>query len=433
MAGKDILTMTQAELKRLHVVKQILAKKLKQTEAAELLYLGQRQIRRIVARVRKEQDKGVIHKSRGQPSNRRLPEQLKNKVIRLYKTKYKGFGPVFACEKLFEIDKIKLSDETLRIWLIKNGLWERKRKRKKYRCWRQRKHHFGEMVQMDGSHHDWFEGRGPWCVLMGYIDDATSNRFARFYEYEGVMPAFDSLKRYIKRYGIPKSLYLDKHTTYKSNGKPTIEDQLNNKRYLSQVERAAEDLGIEIIHANSPQAKGRVERSFKTYQDRLVKEMRLRGIKSIEEANKFLGEFLPGHSRKFSVKPLKEADLHQPVPQNIDLNNVLCVRIERSLRNDFTLVHNKKLYQVSDKTVAKKVIVEERINGTMYVTYKGEKLKFKQLYQKPQRQAGAKPKPKLKQIYRPSLDHPFKGAMFERRLAHLQAKGNSKKLALANV
>ena len=430
MAGKDILIMTQAELKRLHVVTQVLTKKLRQVEAAELLDLSQRQVRRIVARVRKEADRGIIHRSRGQPSNRRLPEQFKNRAIKLYRTKYKGFGPVFACEKLFEIDKITLSDETLRLWLMEHGLWERRRKRKKHRRWRQRKHHFGEMVQMDGSHHDWFEGRGPWCVLMGYIDDATSRRFVRFYEYEGVMPAFDSLKRYIKRYGIPKSLYLDKHATYKSNGKPTIEDQLNNRRQLSQLERAAEELGIEILHANSPQAKGRVERSFKTYQDRLVKEMRLRGIKSIEKANKFLGEFLPQHNKKFSIEPLKEADLHRPVSQGTDLDKILCTKTERSLRNDFTIAHNRRLYQILDKTVARRVTVEERINGTMYITYKGARLKFKQVYQKPQKQTA---EPKLRQIYHPPLEHPFKRDMFERRLAHLQAKENSEKLALASV
>jgi len=305
MAEKDIITMTQKELKRLHIIKQVLEKKLKQIEAARLLGLSSRQIRRLVKKVGEEGDKGIIHRSRGQPSHRRLPERIKNKVIALYRRKYKGFGPTLASEKLFEIDRIKISDETLRIWLIEEGEWQKRRRHKKHRSWRQRKHYFGEMVQMDGSHHDWFEGRGPKCVLMGYIDDATSTRFARFYAYEGTIPAFDSLKRYIKRYGIPKSLYLDKHTAYKSTAKLTIEDELNNRKHLSQIERAAQELGIEIIHANSPQAKGRVERSFKTYQDRLIKEMRLRGISTIEEANKFLEEFLPKHNKRFSVKPIK--------------------------------------------------------------------------------------------------------------------------------
>jgi len=237
-----------------------------------------------------------------------LPEQIKNKVIALSRKTYKGFGPTLATEKLFEIDNIKISNGTLRILLIEKKEWQKHCKRKKHRSWRQRKHYFGEMVQMDGSHHDWFEGRGSKCVLMGYIDDATNIRFARFYAYKGTIPAFNSLKHYIKRYGIPKSLYLDKLTTYKSTAEPTIEDELNNRKHLSQFERAAQKLRIEIIHANSPQAKGRAERSFKTYQDRLIKEMRLRGISTIEEANKLLREFLPKHNKRFSVKPIREGN-----------------------------------------------------------------------------------------------------------------------------
>lgn len=231
---------------------KILEKTIKQVKAADLLGLSGRQIRRVVIRVKEEGNKGIIHKSRGQPSNRKLPDALKNKVIKLCQTKYKGFGPTLANEKLFEIDNIKVGNQTLRNWLMQAGSWGANHRRRKYRRWRERKHYFGEMIQVDGSHHDWFEGRGPKCALMGYIDDATSIRFARFYTHEGTMPAFDSLKRYIKRYGLPRSLYLDRHTTYKSNGKLTIEDELNNREKLSQLERAAKEMEIEIIHANSP-------------------------------------------------------------------------------------------------------------------------------------------------------------------------------------
>ena len=434
MAEKDIITMTQKELKRLHIIKQVLEKKLKQIEAARLLDLSSRQIRRLVKKVGEEGDKGIIHRSRGQPSHRRLPERIKNRVIALYRKRYKGFGPTLASEKLLEIDKIKISDETLRLWLIEKGEWQKHCKRKKHRSWRQRKHYFGEMVQMDGSHHDWFEGRGPKCVLMGYIDDATSIRFARFYAYEGTIPAFDSLKHYIKRYGIPKSLYLDKHTTYKSTAKPTIEDELNNRRYLSQFERAAHQLSIEIIHANSPQAKGRIERSFKTYQDRLIKEMRLRGISTIEEANKFLKEFLPKHNKRFSLKPTKEGNLHRPLPKSIDLDAILCIKTEHPVRGDFTIVHNKKLYQILDKTIARKVTVQERINGKVHIVYKGRRLRYKVITTRPPKE---KPKPKPRKIYRPPLEHPWKRPLYERRLAKekalLQSKKDTEELALVKV
>lgn len=429
MAEEDIIIMKQKELKRLHIVKKILEKTVKQVEAASLLNLSGRQIRRVVARVKEQGDKGIIHKLRGQPSNRKLPDTLKSKVTKLYQTKYKGFGPTLANEKLFEIDKIKIGDQTLRNWLMQVGLWGVNHKRRKYRRWRPRKHYFGEMIQMDGSHHDWLEGRGPKCVLMGYIDDATSTGFARFYTHEGTMPAFDSLKRYIKRYGLPKSLYLDKHTTYKSNGKLTIEDELNNREKLSQLERAAKELGIEIIHANSPQAKGRAERSFRTYQDRLIKEMRLKGIKTIEEANRFLAYFLPTHNRRFSIKPLKKDNLHRPLPKDTNLDKILCIKEERILRNDFTIAYKKRLYQILDKGIGRNIEVQERTNGSLHVLYRGRKLQYKPIVIKLRQD---RPKLKLRKIVRPSLEHPWKKASYDRMISRKTNKDN-RELALINV
>ena len=433
MAEGDIITMRQEELRRLHIVKRVLAKELKQVEAAEKLNLSYRQTKRITKRVKEKGDKGIIHSLRGRPSKRRISDKIKDKIIILCKGKYKGFGPTFAVEKLFEIEKISLSKETLRNWLIKEGLWERQRKGKKYRKWRERKHCFGEMVQLDGSHHPWFEGRGPECVLEGYIDDATSDKYGRFYEYEGTMPAFDSLKRYIKCNGIPHSIYLDRHTTYKSTKKPTIEDQLNNREFLSQFERAAKELGIRIIHANSPQAKGRIERSFKTDQDRLVKEMRLKNIITIKQANEFLKSYWPKHNRRFAVKPFKQGNMHRPVPKGMDLDAILCRKTEHPLRNDFTIVHDKKLYQILDRTVGKKLTVEERINGAVYITYKGSRLKYKQIAARPLKK---KPKPKPRKINRPSMEHPWKKASYDKWLlekAHLQSKKASEELVLTEV
>lgn len=430
MAKEDIIIMRQRELKRLHIIKKVLNRELKQVEAAEQLDLSDRQVRRIVKRVKEEGDSGIVHKLRGEPSSRKIAERIRIKATGLYKRRYKGFGPTFAREKLFEIDKIKISKETLRKWLIEEGLWERRRKRKKHRRWRERKHRLGEMVQLDGSHHDWFEGRGAKCVLMGYIDDATSKRFARFYRYEGTLPAFDSLKRYIRRYGIPKSIYLDKHSTYKSTARPTTEDELNNREQSSQLERAAHELGIEIIHANSPQAKGRAERSFKTYQDRLVKDMRLRGIRTIEEANKFLKEFLPKHNRRFSVKPIQEGEMHRPAPKAVDLDKILCIKTERAVRNDFTIVHKKKLYQILSRTTAKRVTVEERINGSMYIASNGEKLKYRPITEKPRM---VKPVLKRRAINKPSDNHPWKNFRYGALSANLRSRRLKEKAALAHA
>jgi len=429
MAEEDIIIMKQRELKRLYIVRKILEKTIKQVKAADLLNLSGRQTRRVVARVKEEGDKGIIHKSRGQPSNRKLSDALKSKVIKLCQTKYKGFGPTLANEKLFEIDKIKIGDQTLRNWLVQAGFWAANHRRRKYRRWRARKHYFGEMIQVDGSHHDWFEGRGPKCVLMGYIDDATSIKFARFYTHEGTMPAFDSLKRYIKRYGLPRSLYLDKHTTYKSNGKLTIEDELNNREKLSQLERAAKEMEIEIIHANSPQAKGRVERSFRTYQDRLIKEMRLKGIKTIEEANKFLTSFLPKHNKRFSIRPVKEDNLHRPLLKDTNLDSILCIKQKRTLRNDFTIAYAKKLYQILDKGIGKTIEVQERINGSLHIFYRGRKLKYKPIII---RQRQDKPKLKLKKIVRPSLEHPWKKASYDRMVLE-KGKNPNKELVLTEA
>src|SRR4030066_2164238 len=250
MAGEDIIMVSQRELKRLHIIQKVLNEKLSQVEAGEILLLSDRQIRRIVSKIRQEGDKGIIHGLRGKPASRMLPKKVKEKSIKFYREKYKGFGPTLLSEKLLELEGIKISKETLRNWLIETGDWEKVRKNRTHRQWRERKHYYGEMVQMDGSHHDWLEGRGPDLVLMGYIDDATSKVFARFYDYEGTIPAMDSFRQYIEANGLPQSVYVDKHSTYKSQGKLTIEEELAGlEEPMSQFERALEELGVEVIHA----------------------------------------------------------------------------------------------------------------------------------------------------------------------------------------
>jgi len=405
MAGKDIVQMSVRELRRLHVIHKAIEGLLKQRKAAELLSLSNRQIRRLIKKVEEEGDAGIIHKSRGKPSNRKLPGKIRDSVIELYRQKYAGFGPLLASEKLLEQDDISVNDETLRKWLIESGDWKKTRKGRKHRQWRPRKHHFGEMIQIDGSHHDWFEGRGPECVLMGYIDDATGKAYARFYDYEGTMPAFDSFKRYARKYGIPQKAYLDKHTTYKSPKKAAY--PLYDEQPLSQFERAMKELGVEVIHAHSPQAKGRIERLFRTFQDRVVKEMRLKGIKTVEEANKFLTEYLPEYNRKFTVRPKEKTDIHRKIPRGLNIDSILCLKEERVLRNDFTISYKGKLYQIKESIKAQKVTVQERINGRMLITYNGAAVEFKEIAERPERQK----KPhiaKKKTINSPSSEHPWR-------------------------
>ena len=409
MTGKDMIAMSQEDLRRLGVIHKVIDKRVTQVEAAGILDLSDRQIRRIITRVQEGGDKSIIHASRGQPSHNAKDLKIKKRAINLCRGIYEGFGPTLASEKLFERDKIEISRETLRQWLRHEKLPYRDRKKRPHRQWRERKHHYGQMVQMDGSHHDWFEGRGSWCVLMGYIDDATGVPFAKFCTYEGSLTAMDGFKGYIKKHGIPLSVYLDKHTTYKSTKKRTIEDELNNIDPLSQFGRALDELGVELIHANSPEAKGRIERLFETFQDRVIKEMRLRKIGSIEEANKFLEYYLPVFAKRFGVPPAKEGDLHRPLPKGVDLDRILCVKTKRALNNDFTVAHDKKLYQILDNVRAKKVIVEERIDGSMIIRYKDGILKFKEITKRVKKEPERKTYEfRLHAAYVPPADHPWR-------------------------
>ena len=263
------------------------------------------------------------------------------------------------------------------------------------------------MVQMDGSHHKWFTSVDKEYVLMGYVDDATSRVYANFYRYEGTIPAMDSFNRYIKRYGIPQSVYLDKHATYHSTKKPTLEDELNNAKALSQMEKVFKELNVNVIHADSPQAKGRVERSFKTHQDRLVKEMRLKGISNIKDANKFLHSYyIPKHNRKFAVIAKDKTNLHTPVPKHLDLDRIFLIKNKACLRNDFTIQYNNKFYQILDAVRAKEVTIEERLNGKLYIYHKDTQLKYKLIDKRPQKPKQLYKPRKLR--YVPPKDHPYR-------------------------
>lgn len=379
MDGKDIFNMSREEIQRYQVIRKVLDKIIDQQEAAEYLRRSDRQVRRIVRRVRVEGEAGVIHKLRGREGCRRIKPKIRERILGLYRRQYEGFGPLLASEKMAERDGVKVNDETLRLWLIQEGLWQSTRQRKpKERSWRERKGHVGEMVQMDGSHHDWLEGRGPWLVLMGYIDDATGRFFGKFYDSEGTMSALGSLKEYIRRYGIPKSIYLDKHSTYKYNRPQKYKDwPFRDQEELTQFGRACKQLGAELIYADSPQAKGRVERVFKTHQDRLVKELRLAQTKTFDEANRVLKDYLSGFNQKFEVPARECGDLHRPVDDRIDIDEILSVQSEHVLRNDRTVLHQKRWYQVLTRTRAQRVVVCEYLNGRLAIRHGSTRLDYK--------------------------------------------------------
>jgi len=385
--GRGIITMSMKEAKRLHLVQKAMEKRITQGEAADMAGLCLRQMQRIVQRVRAEGDPGVCHRARGRKPNNRIPETVKDKAIELCRERYREFGPTLASEKLLEKHRLKVSVETLRTWLLEAGLPYRKRKKRPHRQWRERKSCRGAMVQLDGSHHDWFEGRGPACVLMGYVDDATGEVYARFYDYEGTLPAMDSFKGYIRQYGIPQSVYLDRHSTYKATVQyQTIEDQLEDRQLMSQFEKSLEELGVTVIHAYSPQAKGRVERLFGTFQDRVIKEMRLAGIRNQDEGNAFLESYLPNYNRRFRVSPAQDTDLHRPFKDRRKLDRILSIRSMRVLRNDFTIAHNKRLYQIKDTIRAKKVAVEERTDGSMRILHNGQRLRYQEITTRPKKE-----------------------------------------------
>lgn len=375
--------MSHKELKRLQLIDRVVDGELRQTEVADLLDLSDRQVRRIVKRIQTEGPIGIVHRGRGRKSNNQLDERTKQKLLKLVRHRYAGFGPTLAAEEIEKREALKVGRETIRLLLRAEHLPYPCRRRRPHRQWRERKAHCGEMVQMDGSHHDWFEKRAPRCVLMGYVDDATGRVFARFYEYEGTIPALDSFRRYISQYGIPASVYLDRHGAYKSNARQTMEEQLNDREPMTQVARAMGELGVRVIHAHSPQAKGRVERLFGTFQDRLVKVMNLEKVSSIEEGNRFLEKYLTDYNRRFARPARAEADLHRANPGYQVLLRTLCIREERVVRNDSTIQYEGRMLLILDRTWAKKVIVEERLDGRRVVRTKDRELRYQEVKKAP--------------------------------------------------
>lgn len=382
----EIFRMKQQDVDRWAAVNQIKQRKISQKDASKVLGVSVRQMRRIQKRVVEEGVSGLIHRLRGISSNHKINEKKKARILRIYKKRYDGFQATLASEKLEEKDGIVINRETLRGWLLEAGYLKQKQKSRKFRKRRERKECFGIMIQMDGSHHDWLEGRGPWLVIMGYIDDATNKVYARFYMYEGTMPAMDSFRRYAKKYGLPRSIYLDCHSTYKALRKDIFRSKFfEMEGAMSQFERSMKELGVKVIHAKSPQAKGRVERLFKTLQDRLVKELRLTNAKTLEEANEVLEQYLIDHNKRFEVEPKSRANMHRKIPKGTKLSDVFCIKHKRQLKKDNTVVKDRKLYQVTEYTSAKEIELWEHFNGTVSLVGNGRKLKYKMLKEVPKK------------------------------------------------
>lgn len=421
MAGEDKVIMSVKELRRVSVIRQTMEQKLTQVKAGTLLGLTTRHIRRLIARVEQEGDPGLAHRGRGKPSNRRLPDRVKAKALTLYALRYGDFGPTLAAEKLAECHGIPISDETRRRWLRARGVVHFTRRKRPHRAWRVRKAHVGELVQLDGSHHDWFEGRGSRCVPMAYIDDASSRVYARFYAYEGTIPAMDSFMRYVRRYGGPLAVYADKHTTYQSPAPPTVDEQLAGGPPTSQFGRALSELGVELIPAHSPQAKGRVERRFKTFYDRVIKEMRLADVSTLDAADQFLNGYLPIYNRRFAVQPAQTADLHRPKPAGGDLTRILCIKTTRCLRRDWTMAHHGHLYQVRTNVRATRVMIEDRVDGTMRMTHHGRPLTYQAIVARPLRVPSLPKIARPQRTVTPTRTHPWRKRLLPEGRKHAAA------------
>jgi len=376
--------MSQRERDVLKVMSLVLKGGRTQVEAARLLKLCVRQVRRIQNRLKSQGDGAVVHQLRGRPSNRRIDDTLKNSALALYRKKYLGFGPTLAAEKLSEQDGVQVVVRTLREWLLSAGLWTRQRRRDRHRSRRMRRACFGEMVQADASLHDWLEGRGNGVglTLVGMIDDATGRMLARFYPAETTEAYMDLLGRWIARHGRPLSWYSDRHGIFRAESRLLGDDEPVS--VPTQFSRALKELDVELILANSPQAKGRIERLWGTAQDRLVKELRLAKARTLEQANEVLERvFLSWFNRRCTVQPTSGNDAHRALGPGQNLSAILSIQESRSVNNDYTIRFDNEFYQllapVWPGERGGQVIVEKRLDQSMKIRFKKHYLEYKAL------------------------------------------------------
>jgi transposase len=384
-----LLTMSDREITRLEVMQRLKDKRLKQAEAAEMLGISTRQVKRLWQAYRKKGAKGLVSQRRGRPSNNRMDAGIAQQALDLIKEKYEDFGPTLAHEKLTEVHQLQLSRESVRRIMIEEGVWKPKHaKQSPTHQMRERRACLGELVQIDGSDHAWFEDRGPKCTLLVYIDDATGQLLELwFVPDETTFAYFEASRHYFERCGKPVAFYSDKHGIFRVNQEQTI----GLGSGLTQFGRAMEALGIQIICANTPQAKGRVERANQTLQDRLVKELRLRDISDIDNANAFLAEFREDFNRRFAVQPRSTHDAHRPLLKTENLGRIFTHQKTATLSKNLTVQSNKIIYQIQsdrpDYTLRKATVTLcENAKGEVTILYKNDPLAYT-IYHKPIRQA----------------------------------------------
>jgi len=378
---EKIFCMTQKELSIYDCIIKVKEKSISQVKASDLLNISDRHFRRLLKAYNKYGPSGLISKKRGKPSNNKLSKKTFTQSIHLIKKHYEGFGPTFANEKLFENHNIQISTETLRQWMIKEGLWNlKKRKKIILHQLRLRRSYVGELIQVDGSPHDWFNGRSPKCCLLGFIDDASSRiMHLEFVDAESTESYFKAIIAYMTKHGKPISFYTDRLSVFRvNNDKPGY-----RKQGLTQVGRALKELGIELICANSPQAKGRIERLFSTLQDRLVKELSLKNISSIKEANEYLPEYIKRHNQKFSVEPKEKENMHKNVSRE-EIGKAMKYKDQRVLSKNLELSYCNRILQIkTDRPThamrKAKVTIIESLDGIIEIEYQEKKLDYKEL------------------------------------------------------
>jgi len=420
--------MSARELTRVEVLSRVKAGTLSLGSAATLLAVSYRQAKRLAHRYRAEGAKGLKHRSAGGPSNHARPLAERERALALVRAKYGGsvalrFGPTLAAEHLASEDGITVHHDTLRRWMLATGLWSRARKRSPHRQRRERKPHFGELVQLDGSFHGWYEARAPRGCLMTLVDDATGRTLGRLGAEETIWAAADVLRRWIERYGVPLALYTDWKNVYMRA--PTAEEQATGAVPRTQFGRMCASLGIQIIAASSPQAKGRVERNHGTHQDRLVKKLRRLGIADAAAANAFLETtYLPEHNARFAQAPASADDFHRRTPSRVTLDRALQLEETRVLSNDWVIRYDTRYFQVARQShqapARSTVLVREAVTGAIEIRYRGSLMQWSEI-------PAPRPKPKPVLVAarpatapgrapsRPSADHPWRRGYVERQ------------------
>ena len=418
---RDRMAMSQRERDVLKVMHGVIEGKRTQAEAARLLRRSVRQVRRLQRKLETDGDATIVHGLRGQPSNNGYDEEYRRRVLQAYRRGYRDFGPTLASEKL-ATEGLEVGAETLRRWLLTAGLWERRRHRDPHRSRRPRRECFGELVQMDASIHEWFEGRGEVAVLIAMIDDATNRIAAKFYAAGTVEAHLDLLEVWLRRYGRPRAVYTDRHSIF--------EPQDKGKALpggVTQFGRALAELDVELIRAHSPQAKGRVERLFGTLQDRWVKEMRLAKVTAIDQANDLLVRWVPEHNRRFARPARRAADMHRRLDPGQRLEAILSVQAERVVSNDYVVRFENRCYQLLPPVYpgerGGRVVLERRLNGALAIRYAGHYLSYRDITdgltgeqaasardtnRSPGGDHPARYRHTTKTTYRPAADHPWR-------------------------